>query len=248
VTRATEMAKSGQRMWGNIAWWIVVCVSVPFGMYTLPFIYGKFEIYKDFTVSAARGDHHLAGLHVLNNLRTWQVHSSAALLFVLIGPFQFNPSFRNKNPVLHRWLGYVFVMATIVTAVSGATTMPKVSELGPIALTLSRFMGPLTLIDLAISVNAARKKDFQKHRRYMLRSAAIGYAVMYTRFLPPLLQPLLKISFDTALEYSFVMSWALNIGLLEIYIQTYLMQPASKKQARPAVGNVVADVNGKKVT
>jgi hypothetical protein len=27
-----------------------------------------------------------------------------------------------------------------------------------------------------------------------------------------------------------------------------LMQPASKKQARPAVGNVVADVNGKKVT
>lgn len=104
-----------------------------------------------------------------------QVHSLAALLFVLIGPFQFNPSVRNKNPGLHRRLGYVFVMATIVTAVSGATTMPMVSELGPIALTLSRFMGPLTLIDLAISVNAARKKDFQKHRRYMLRSAAIGY-------------------------------------------------------------------------
>ena len=73
VTRASEMAKSGQRMWGNIAWWFIVCVSVPFGMYTLPFIYGKFELYKDFTVSAARGDHHLAGLHVLNNLRTWQV-------------------------------------------------------------------------------------------------------------------------------------------------------------------------------
>lgn len=67
------MAKSGQRMWGNIAWWIVVCVSVPFGIYTLPFISGKFELYKEFTISAARGDHHLAGLHVLNNLRTWQV-------------------------------------------------------------------------------------------------------------------------------------------------------------------------------
>jgi hypothetical protein len=40
----------------------------------------------------------------------------------------------------------------------------------------------------------------------------------------------------------------LNIGLLEIYIQAYLRQPASKKQATPAVGNVVADVNGKKVT
>lgn len=69
----------------------------------------------------------------------------------------------------------MFVMATIVTAVTGATSMANVSELGPIARMLSRFMGPLTLIDLAISVNAARKKDFQKHRRYMLRSAAIGY-------------------------------------------------------------------------
>lgn len=104
-----------------------------------------------------------------------QVHSLAALLFVLIGPFQFNPSFRNTNPVLHKRLGYVFVAATIVTAVTGATTMPNVSELGPISLLMSRFMGPLTLIDLAISINAARKKDFQKHRRYMLRSAAIGY-------------------------------------------------------------------------
>jgi hypothetical protein len=71
---------------------------------------------------------------------------------------------------------------------------------------------------------------------------------MYTRILPVLLQPLLKISFDAAFEASFVVSWGLNIGLLEIYIQAYLMQPASKKQATPAVGNVVADVNGKKVT
>lgn len=107
-----------------------------------------------------------------------QVHSLAALLFMLIGPFQFNPSFRNKNPVFHKRLGYVFVMATIVTAVTGATRMANVSELGPIAVLLSRFMGPLTLIDLAISVNAARKKDFQKHRRYMLRSAAIGYVTI----------------------------------------------------------------------
>ena len=79
------MAKSGQRMWGNIAWWIVVCVSVPFGMYTLPFIYGKFEIYKHLSASAARGDHHLAGLHVLNNLRTWQVGITLNLTVSAVG-------------------------------------------------------------------------------------------------------------------------------------------------------------------
>lgn len=94
---------------------------------------------------------------------------------MLIGPVQFSPSVRNKNPVLHRRLGYVFVGATLVAAVTGATSMANVSELGRIALFMSRIMGPLTVIYLAISVNAARNKDFQKHRRYMLRSAVIGY-------------------------------------------------------------------------
>lgn len=82
----------------------------------------------------------------------------------------------------------------------------------------------------------------------LLYPVVCRYAVMYTRFLPPLLELLFKISFDVALEAAFILSWGLNIGLLEIYIQAYLMQPASKKRATPAAGNVVADVNGKKVT
>lgn len=71
---------------------------------------------------------------------------------------------------------------------------------------------------------------------------------MYTRFLTPILQLLFRISFDAGLESSFVISWGLGILLLEIYIQAYLTQPASKKQSTPAVDNVVADVDGKKVT
>lgn len=70
---------------------------------------------------------------------------------------------------------------------------------------------------------------------------------MYSRFFPPLLQLLLKLSFDAAMELSLTVSWVVHIVLVEIYIQVYL-QPASKKQSTPAVGNVVAEVNGKKVT
>jgi hypothetical protein len=70
-----EVQKSKwMRRWANIAWWFVTLFSVPFGIYTLPFISGKFEIYKHLTKEALMGNDHLAGLHILHNLRTWQVH------------------------------------------------------------------------------------------------------------------------------------------------------------------------------
>lgn len=91
-----------------------------------------------------------------------------------IGPFQFNTAFRNEHPVIHKRLGYTFAVCTIVTAVTGATTMREASELGPIAVGMTPFMSAATLISLAISIHAARHKQFQSHRRWMLRSAAIG--------------------------------------------------------------------------
>lgn len=162
------------RVWGNTAWWIVTIYSVPFALYTLPFIYGDFEIYKWFTIAASRGLMDVAGLNVRDNLRTWQVHATAALLFVAIGPFQFNASFRNKHPVLHKRLGYTFAACTVVTAVSGGTSlMLKATELGPIAKAVSPFMAVGALVSLAISIASARNKRFQSHRRWILRSAAI---------------------------------------------------------------------------
>lgn len=167
--------RTWMRVWSTTAWWIVVLYSIPFALYTLPFIYGDYEIYKWCTIAAARGVMEGAGEYIRNNLRIWQVHAFAALLFVAIGPFQFNTGFRNKHPVLHKRMGYAFAVCTVVTSVSGGLFMPKVSELGPIALGLSPFMAVGSLLALGIAIVDARNKRFQSHRRWMMRSAAIGY-------------------------------------------------------------------------
>jgi hypothetical protein len=65
--------KRWMRRWGSVAWWIVTCYSVLFSLYTLPFVYGDFEIYKHFTLQASLGNYDLAGLTILENLRAWQV-------------------------------------------------------------------------------------------------------------------------------------------------------------------------------
>jgi uncharacterized membrane protein len=167
--------KIQQKQWiDRVVWWITIFVSSLFSIYTLPFIAGKFDIYKFLTVSYGMGRIEEAGLHVLRNLRLWQVHSVCALGYVVIAPSQFNPKWRNKHLLMHRRLGYVHAFSTVVASITG-WMMIKHSELGPVALGLSRIMSPWFIITLVLSINAARRRDLQSHRRWMFRSAAIGY-------------------------------------------------------------------------
>jgi hypothetical protein len=66
--------KHQQKQWvDRVVWWITIVVSSLFSIYTLPFIIGKFDIYKFFTVNYGMGRIEEAGLHILRNLPLWQV-------------------------------------------------------------------------------------------------------------------------------------------------------------------------------
>jgi uncharacterized membrane protein len=167
--------KNQQKQWiDRVVWWITIVVSPLFSIYTLPFISGKFDIYKFFTVTYGMGRIEEAGLHILRNLRLWQVHSVCALGYLMIAPLQFNSKWRNKHLLMHRRLGYVNAFFTVGASITG-WMMIEHSELGPVALGLSRIMSPWCIITLVLSINAARRRDLQSHRRWMFRSAAIGY-------------------------------------------------------------------------
>ncbi|KAH8936163.1 hypothetical protein BDL97_17G069800 [Sphagnum fallax] len=226
--------KNQQKQWiDTVVWWITIVVSSLFSIYTLPFISGKFDIYKFFTLSYGLGRIEEAGLHILRNVRLWQVHSVCALGYVVVSPLQFNSKWRNKHLLMHRRLGYVYAFFTVVASVTG-WMMIKHSELGPVALGLSRIVSPWCIITLVLSINAARRRDLQSHRRWMLRSAAIGYGVVYTRFLPGWISLMFSCKLDIALECSFFIVWGVNLLLLEIYIQMYLTD-ATKKRATKSI-------------
>ncbi|KAH8936168.1 hypothetical protein BDL97_17G070100 [Sphagnum fallax] len=166
--------KNQQKQWiDTVVWWITVFVSSLFSIYTLPFISGKFDIYKYFTVSYGMGSIEEAGLHIPRHVRLWQVHSVCALVYLVISPLQFNSTWRNKHLLMHRRLGYVHAFFTVVASITG-WMMVKHSESGPLGLVLNRIMSPWCIITLVLSINAARRRDLQTHRRWMLRSAAIG--------------------------------------------------------------------------
>jgi uncharacterized membrane protein len=161
------------------------------------------------------------------------VHSVCALGYVVVAPSQFNTKWRNKHLLMHRRLGYVYAFCTVVASITG-WMMIKHSELGPVALGLSRIMAPWCIITLVLSINAARRRDLQSHRRWMFRSAAIGYGVVHTRFLPAFITLMFSCKVDIALEYSFFIVWVVNLLLLEIYIKMYLTD-ATKKRATKSI-------------
>ncbi len=66
--------KNQQKQWiDTVVWRITIVLSPPFSMYILPFLAGKFDIYKFLTINYFMGRIEEAGLHILRNVRLWQV-------------------------------------------------------------------------------------------------------------------------------------------------------------------------------
>lgn len=116
-----------------------------------------------------------------NRLVWYGAHIVVATPILLIAPLQFVAGIRHARPEVHRWLGRVFLTSSIIAAPLGIYLGATLSNEGsrvPIAL--------LGLLWLLMSVSAwvtARRKDFANHRKFVIRSLALGLAFVWIRIL-----------------------------------------------------------------
>jgi hypothetical protein len=59
-------------------------------------------------------------------------HMLIAPIALILGPFQFFPSIRSKNPHVHHWTGRAYVTVCVVAGLAGLATAPFASG-GPVA-------------------------------------------------------------------------------------------------------------------
>ena len=107
-------------------------------------------------------------------------------LALVLMPFQFWTRLRTKAPVLHRWMGRLYALAILVAAVSALAMLPvfqgtRWAEVGFAALALA-WIGTT-----GVGVMAARRRDFARHGRWMLRSATLTFAAVTLRLIMALL-------------------------------------------------------------
>lgn len=108
-------------------------------------------------------------------------HILPAMLFMILGPLQFERGLRSRYPLMHRWSGRIFLAASAVVGISGlrlayGKTIGGMDEKAAIAL-----FGTFFLMALGRALWHALRREFAHHREWMIRGYAIGLAVATIR-------------------------------------------------------------------
>lgn len=119
--------------------------------------------------------------HFVSERRLLLTHILPAVLFMLLGPLQFMRGLRSRYPQIHRWSGRIFLAASAVVGITGlrlayGKTIGGIDEKTAIAL-----FGTFFLISLSRALWHALRREFARHREWMIRGYAIGLAVVTIR-------------------------------------------------------------------
>jgi uncharacterized membrane protein len=110
------------------------------------------------------------------------IHILPALLFIAIGPFQFNKNIRNKYPQWHRRMGRIFLICGMIIGLTGfvmSIVMPAIGGVNQAASTV--MFSILFLYALYKAFRHIRNGNSTLHREWMIRAYAIGLAVATIR-------------------------------------------------------------------
>jgi uncharacterized membrane protein len=103
------------------------------------------------------------------------IHIINALLFCILGAFQFAPGFRRRRPRWHRIAGRLLVPCGLAAGLSGlwmALFYPHVQ--GELLYGFRMLFGSAMVLSIALGLAAILRRDIARHRAWMIRGYAIG--------------------------------------------------------------------------
>jgi uncharacterized membrane protein len=150
----------------------------------------------------------------------WPVvlHIAGALIFCVLGAFQFSASLRRRKPGWHRAAGRVLIPCGLVAALAGlwmTQFYPSVEFDGPWLYTIRLLVGSAMALFLCLGVAAIRRRDIPRHRAWMMRSYALGMGAgtQVITHLPWFLFP--GIQGELARTLFMGAAWAINVAVAE---------------------------------
>jgi len=195
---------------------------VPFALVSVvvfPAIAGSFRL-----VELAGGQHVLpANPRMTASPLPVVIHISCAVLYAVLGAFQFSSTFRRRRPRWHRASGRVVVglgLAVAFSALWMTQFYPRQPGTGELSYLFRLAFGSGMAASIILGVAAIRHGDVARHRAWMTRAYAlalgagsqvltlgIGKAVFGTG----------ELSFDLSLGAG----WALNLAVAEYVIRRH---------------------------
>jgi len=106
------------------------------------------------------------------------IHIIGAILFSILGAFQFATNFRRRKTHWHRFVGkWILLPSGIAVALSGLWMnqfyhLPEVD--GEFLYIQRIFFGSAMFLSIVLGYFAVRRKDYKSHGKWMMRAYAIG--------------------------------------------------------------------------
>ncbi|GAA3535162.1 DUF2306 domain-containing protein [Nonomuraea rosea] len=162
-------------------------------------------------------------------------HVFTALVALVLGPLQFVPSIRARRRA-HRAIGRSYLLAGVLPA---ALTGIPVALLSGRLITQVGLVIPavLWLVTGWLAVRAARRRDFARHREWMMRNYALTFLAVSSRILVPLIL-LAQIPFSDTVNAGSIaasaqdtipigqaLGWVVNLVVVEIMIRRSTRTP-----------------------
>jgi len=162
------------------------------------------------------------------------IHILPGLLFVTLGPLQFNAGLRARHPMWHRVSGRVFLCAALtigITAFVMTFAVPAIG--GPLQAAATGIFSVYFLIALGKGFWHIQKREFALHRKWMIRAFSMGIAVATVRPIVGLFFATGRITGLTPRQFFGVAFW---IGfLLHLVLTEYWLRNRGSKRERVAV-------------
>lgn len=178
----------------RIIWVLLILLVAPVVLYylwTRGIVYLKFsrEIYTDYFWSRA----------------PWLlVHVICGVMATLIGPFQFIPAIRARNPALHRNLGKTY-LGCIVVSTLVSFYLVSTAQLGIVYAVGLAMLGIVWLGSSGVAYISIRKGNVEMHKDWMIKSYVLTLSFVCFRFVEDLLA---RAGISSFIERKVLMAWA----------------------------------------
>jgi uncharacterized membrane protein len=166
----------------------------------------------------------------------WPVvlHILSSVVYCVLGAFQFSPGLRRRRPQWHRAAGTFLIPCGLAAALTALWmtlfyargTAPPESFDSPLLDGIRLLAGSAMALFLCLGFTAARRRDFPRHRAWMIRAYALGLGAGSQVFthLPWFLFP--SIQGELARALCMGAGWAINLAVAEHLISRSSHGPA----------------------
>ena len=105
------------------------------------------------------------------------LHIVGAAVYIILGAFQFAPTFRRRRPGWHRAAGRLVVLCGLLVGLSAlwmTLFYPWPAGDGALLAALRILFGSGMVVSIVLAFAAIRRRDVRRHRAWMMRGYALG--------------------------------------------------------------------------